>query len=141
MKKIHLVLLIFIAASIGVLISYTNTASTYDTITTAMQKPGKFVHLMAKLDKSVPLEYDAIKNPNYLRFRAIDSLGVTVPVVYHSAKPDNLEMSERIVLKGKYQNGTFECEEIQTKCPSKYKEAEAKGLKHPGNVPDTRSQP
>mgnify|MGYP000117569990 FL=1 len=141
MKKIHLVLLIFIAASIGVLISFTNTASTYDTIGTAMQKPGKFVHLMAKLDKSAPLEYDAIKNPNYLRFTAIDSLGVTVPVVYHSAKPENLEMSERIVLKGKYADGTFVCEEIQTKCPSKYKEEEAKGLKHPGNVPDPRTQP
>jgi len=141
MKKIHIVLLIFIAASIGVLISYTNTASTYDTIETAMQKPGRFVHLMAKLDKSAPLEYDAIKNPNYLRFIAIDSLGVTVPVVYHSAKPENLEMSERIVLKGKYQDGTFMCEEIQTKCPSKYKEEEAKGLKHPGNVPDPRTQP
>lgn len=141
MKKIHLVLLIFIAASIGVLISYTNTASTYDTIETAMQKPGRFVHLMAKLDKSAPLEYDAIKNPNYLRFTAIDSLGATVPVVYHSAKPENLEMSERIVLKGKYQDGTFVCEEIQTKCPSKYKEEEAKGLKHPGSVPDPRTQP
>jgi cytochrome c-type biogenesis protein CcmE len=87
------------------------------------------------------LEYDAIKNPNYLRFIAIDSLGATVPVVYHSAKPENLEMSERIVLKGKYQDGTFVCEEIQTKCPSKYKEEEAKGLKHPGNVPDPRTQP
>lgn len=138
MKRIHIVLLVLIAISIGVLISYTNTASTYDTIATAMSKPGRFVHLMAKLDKSQPIEYDAIKNPNFLRFIAKDSLGASVPVVYHSAKPDNLEMSDRIVLKGRYQDGTFQCESIQTKCPSKYKEQEAKGLKHPGNVPDPR---
>jgi len=39
MKKIHLVLLVLIAVSIGVLISFTNTTSTYDTIGTAMSKP------------------------------------------------------------------------------------------------------
>ncbi len=141
MKKIHLVLLVLIAVSIGVLISFTNTTSTYDTIGTAMSKPGKYVHLMAKLDKTAPLEYDAIKNPNYLRFTAVDSLGLSVPVVYNNAKPENLEMSERLVLKGRYKDGTFQCEEIQTKCPSKYKEEEAKGLKHPGNVPDPRTAP
>jgi cytochrome c-type biogenesis protein CcmE len=139
MKKIHIVLLILIAASIGILISFTNTTSTYDTIETAMNKPGKFVHLMAKLDKTNPIEYDALKNPNYLRFTAVDSLGKSVPVVYHNAKPDNLEMSERLVLKGRYKDGSFECDEIQTKCPSKYKEEQAKGNTHPGSVPDPRT--
>jgi cytochrome c-type biogenesis protein CcmE len=59
-------------------------------------------------------------------------------VIYHSAKPDNLEMSEKLVLKGKYKEGNFECEEIQTKCPSKYKEAEAQGKTHPGTIADPR---
>jgi cytochrome c-type biogenesis protein CcmE len=94
--------------------------------------------LMAKLDKSAPIEYDALNNPNYLSFTAVDSLGASVKVVYHSAKPDNLEMSEKIVLKGKYKEGQFECEEIQTKCPSKYKEAEAQGKSHPGTIADPR---
>ena len=122
MKKIHIVLLVLIAGAIGVLLSFMKTASTYDTIATAMAKPGKFVHLMAKLDKSQSIDYDAIKNPNYLSFTAVDTTGKSIKVIYHSAKPDNLEHSERLVLKGKYIDGKFDCSEIQTKCPSKYKD-------------------
>ncbi|MBK8141962.1 MAG: cytochrome c maturation protein CcmE [Chitinophagaceae bacterium] len=128
----HIVLLVLIAGSIGVLLTFLQTASTYDTIDTAMAKPGKFVHLMAKLDKSQPIEYDAVNNPNYLSFTAVDTLGKSVKVVYHNAKPDNLELSEKLVLKGKYNDGKFECKDIQTKCPSKYKEEQAKGGQHPG---------
>jgi cytochrome c-type biogenesis protein CcmE len=139
MKTMHIILLVLIAASIAVLVSFTNTTSTYDTTETAKEKSGTYVHLMAKLDKSAPIEYDALNNPNYLSFTAVDSLGSSVKVVYHSAKPDNLEMSDKLVLKGKFNDGYFECEEIQTKCPSKYKEAEAQGKTHPGNVPDPRN--
>lgn len=122
MKKIHIVLLIFIAAAIAVLISFLQTATTYDTVDTAISKQGKFVHLMARWDKTAPLEYDAIKDPNYLSFTAVDTLGKTVKVVYHNPKPENFEISERLVLKGKYMNGIFDCQSIQTKCPSKYKD-------------------
>ena len=122
MKKIHIALLVLIAGAIAVLLTFLKGASTYDTIDTAMAKPGKFVHLMAKLDKTQPIEYDAIKNPNYLSFTVVDTLGKSVKVVYHNAKPDNLEISERLVLKGKYQDDHFDCKDIQTKCPSKYKE-------------------
>ena len=122
MKKIHIVLLVLIAASIGVLLSFLGGTSTYDTVDTAIAKPGKYVHLMARLDKSRPIEYDAIKDPNFLSFTAIDTTGRSVKVVYHSAKPENLEISDKVVLKGKYKDGYFDCSEIQTKCPSKYKE-------------------
>jgi len=122
MKKIHIVLLVLIAASIAVLISFLKTATTYDTVETAMSKPGKFVHVIAKLDKSMPIEYDAVNNPNYLSFTAVDSLGKSVRVVYNNAKPDNLEHSERLVLKGAYKGDHFECKEIMMKCPSKYKD-------------------
>lgn len=134
MKKIHIILLVLIAGSIGILLTFLKTASTYDTVETAMAKPGKFVHLMAKLDKTQPIEYDAINNPNYLSFTAVDTTGKSVKVIYHSAKPENLEMSDKLVLKGKYANGEFDCKDIQTKCPSKYKDEEAKGNKHQGPV-------
>ncbi len=120
MKKINIVLLVFIAISIGVLISFMGTLTTYDTVETAKSKPGKFVHLIAKLDKEQPLHYDAMNNPNYLRFSVIDSVGGRVDVVYHNAKPENLEHSERLVLKGFMQGDHFECKEILMKCPSKY---------------------
>ena len=122
MKKIHIILLILIAAAIAVLISFLKTASSYDTIESAMAKPGKFVHVIAKLDHNQPVEYDAVNNPNYLSFTAIDSLGKSVKVVYHNSKPDNLEVSERLVLKGSYKEDHFECKEIMMKCPSKYKD-------------------
>lgn len=122
MKKIHIILLVLIAGAIAVLISFLKTSSSYDTIETAMAKPGKFVHVIAKLDHTQPVEYDAINNPNYLSFTAVDSLGKSVKVVYHNSKPDNLEVSERLVLKGSYKGDHFECKEIMMKCPSKYKD-------------------
>jgi len=122
MKKMHIVLLVLIAAAIAVLISFLKTTTTYDTVATAKSKPGKFVHLIAKLDNKQPLEYDALNNPNYLSFTVVDSLGGTVKVVYHSPKPDNLEHSERLVLKGAIKDDHFECKEILMKCPSKYKD-------------------
>ena len=132
MKKIHIILLILVAASIAVLVSFLQTTTTYDTVDTAKSKPGKFVHLMAKWDRSEPLLYDAIKNPNYLEFTAVDSLGQKIPVVYHNPKPENFELSEKLVMKGKYEDGKFMCQNIQTKCPSKYKDQDPS--KHPGNI-------
>ncbi len=122
MKKIHILVLVMIAAAITVLISYTGNLTTYETIRSAKQKPGKFVTLIAKLDKSQPLEYDAAKNPNYLTFTAMDTLGNTVKVIYRNTKPTDMEKSERIVLKGRMNSDHFECKDILLKCPSKYKD-------------------
>ena len=122
MKKIHIIFLVLIAGSIAILISFLKATTTYDTIETAMSKPGKFVHLIAKLDKNQPVDYDAVNNPNYLSFTAVDSLGKSVKVIYRNAKPDNLEITERLVLKGAYNNNHFECNEILMKYPSKYKD-------------------
>jgi len=122
MKTSSIIILVAIAAAIGVLLMYSVDFSTYDTISSAKEKPGKYVHLIAKLDKSKPIQYDAIKDPNYLSFYAVDSLGVTTQVVYHNTKPPELEQSDRIVLKGKMEGNVFECDNILMKCPSKYKD-------------------
>jgi cytochrome c-type biogenesis protein CcmE len=122
MKRTHIVLLIGIAALIVGLLSYSADFSTYDTIGSAQKKQGKFVHIIAKMDKTQPVEYDAIKNPNYLSFYAVDSLGGQTKVVFHNSKPADLERSERLVMKGKMQVDHFECSDILLKCPSKYKD-------------------
>ena len=124
MKKIHIILLVLIVGAIAVLISFLKTTSTYDTVDTAKAKSGKFVHVIAKVDHTQPIQYDAVNNPNFLSFTAVDSLGKKVKVVYRNSKPDNLETSERLVLKGTYKEDHFECKEIMMKCPSKYKEEE-----------------
>ena len=122
MKKIHIAILVLIAVAIGVLISFMGNLTTYDTVATAKEKQGKFVHLIAKLDRSKPIEYDAVKDPNHLSFYAVDSVGGEVKVIYNKEKPTNLEHSERLVLKGKMMQDHFECNEILMKCPSKYKD-------------------
>ncbi len=122
MKKTHIVMLVAIALAIGALLMLSSDFSTYDTINSAKQKQGKFVHLIAKLDKTAPIEYDPAINPNYLSFTAVDSLGGRIKVVYHNTKPTELEQSERVVLKGKMEGDVFECKDILLKCPSKYKD-------------------
>jgi cytochrome c-type biogenesis protein CcmE len=123
MKKTHIILLVFIAGTIALLISLLNTGSTYETISDAKAKPGKFVHVAVRLDKSKPVDYDAKKDANYLSFQAV-SLDSTqsMKVVYRNGEIPNLMISERLVLKGKYEGDHFECKDVQTKCPSKYKE-------------------
>ena len=110
MKTSHIILLVVIAAVIGGLLMYSVDFSTYDTIESAKSKPGKYVHLIAKLDKSQPIQYDAIKDPNYLSFYAVDSLGGSTKVIYRNAKPAELEHSDRVVLKGKMNGNVFECD-------------------------------
>ena len=122
MKKTHIIILIGIAALIVGLLAYSVDFSTYDTVASAREKEGKFVHLIAKLDVSAPIEYDPVNNPNYLSFVAVDSLGGKTKVVYRNSRPTDLEKSERIVMKGKMNKDHFECKDILLKCPSKYKD-------------------
>lgn len=127
MKNFHIIILVFIVAAVATLASFIGNLSTYDTVSSARKKPGKFVHLIAALDRSSPIEYDPLKNPNYITFTVIDSLGGSIKVVYRNAKPENLEISEKLVLKGAIVDDLFECKEILMKCPSKYKD-------EPGNA-------
>ena len=122
MKKLHIVILGAIAIIIAGLLTMMQDISTYDSIASAKKKEGKYVHLIAKLDKASPVEYDPLKDPNYLSFYAVDSLGSKTKVVYLNSKPTEFENSERIVLKGKMNGEVFECQEILLKCPSKYKD-------------------
>ncbi|MBM3442717.1 MAG: cytochrome c maturation protein CcmE [Bacteroidetes bacterium] len=122
MKKMHIILLVVIAAVIAGLLTWMKDLSTYDTVASARRKDGRFVHLIARLDRSAPVVYDPIKDPNFLSFHALDSLGQRTQVVYRNAKPVDLERSERVVMKGRMQGEIFECSEIVLKCPSKYTE-------------------
>lgn len=125
MKKTHIFILVGIAVAIVALIVFgfpSTDFSTYDTISSAKAKQGKYVHLIARLDRNQPIQYDPIKDPNYLSFSIVDSLGSQTKVVYHNSKPTELEQSERVVLQGKMQGDVFECQNITLKCPSKYKD-------------------
>ncbi|HTI08872.1 MAG TPA: cytochrome c maturation protein CcmE [Puia sp.] len=125
MKKLQIIILVFIAIAIAVLISFMGDLSTYETIASAKQKQGKTVTIIAHLDNTIPIEYDPVKNPNYVSFHISDTLGNRAKVVYYFEKPYDLEKAERVTLKGKMNGDVFEIskkEGILLKCPSKYKD-------------------
>jgi len=125
MKRTHIILLVFIALSIGLLVSFMGNLSTYETIASAKQKEGKAVTIIARIDNSMPMEYNPVQDPNYLSFYILDTLGSRAKVIYHYGKPYDMEKAERIVLKGKMHGDVFEIsqkEGILIKCPSKYKD-------------------
>lgn len=128
MKKLHIVLLVVIAAVITMMLSFMGDLSTYETLASAREKQGKTVTISAKLDKdyATPIIYDPIKNPNLTRFYVKDTLGNKSEVVYYFEKPMDMEKSERVVITGKMnEQGVFEIrrkEGILIKCPSKYKD-------------------
>jgi hypothetical protein len=125
MKNIHIILLIFIAASIAVLISFFGDLTTYESIASARQKAGKTVTLIAHLDNTQPIVYDPLRDPNFVSFHISDTLGNKARVIYHFEKPYDLEKAERITLKGKMIGDVFEItrkDGILLKCPSKYKD-------------------
>jgi cytochrome c-type biogenesis protein CcmE len=122
MKKIHIILLVLIIGSIVGMSFFVKDLTTQETFASAHKKDGKSVMIKAKLDKSVPIEYDAIKNPNLTVFFALDEKGNRSKVVYNKAKITDMERSESLNLNGVMRDGYFECATIQTKCPSKYKD-------------------
>jgi cytochrome c-type biogenesis protein CcmE len=49
-----------------------------------------------------------------------DDNGVEQKVIFKGAKPNNFEIADAIVIKGRFDDGIFHASEILTKCPSKY---------------------
>lgn len=67
-------------------------------------------------------------NANQFVFYMADEKNTEMKVVLDGAKPNNFEMAENIVAKGKVKDGVFHAKEVLTKCPSKY-EADGKDVK------------
>jgi cytochrome c-type biogenesis protein CcmE len=78
----------------------------------------KKVQVKGEWMKDKPSSFDA--NTGIFSFTMKDDDGIEQPVQYKGAKPNNFELAEMIVVKGKYGNDAFQASEILTKCPSKY---------------------
>lgn len=122
MKKTQIILLVLVIAGIVGMSFFIKDLTTQETFASAKEKGGKFVVVKVKLDKATPIEYDAVKNPNLTVFYAKDADGNRSKVVYNNAKITDMERSEGLDLNGYMRDGYFECNKIQTKCPSKYKD-------------------
>ena len=121
MKKTHIILLVLVIAGIVGMSFFIKDLTTQETFDSARKK-GKYVVVKVKLDKTTPVEYDALKNPNLTVFYAVDKAGKRSKVQYSNAKPTDIERSDGIDLNGTMKDGYFECNKIQMKCPSKYKD-------------------
>ena len=121
MKKTHIILLVFVAAAIAIVVSMFGSFSTYETFASAAKHPEKQYHVMGYLDKSKSMIYDPLKDPNRFTFFVKDKQGTVSEVVFSGAKPTDIEKSEQIVMTGRMDGKTFHCNQIQMKCPSKYK--------------------
>ena len=121
MKKTHIILLVFVAAAIAIVVSMFGSFSTYETFASAAKQPEKQFHVMGFLDKSKAMTYDPVKDPNRFTFFVKDKQGTVSEVVFSGAKPTDIEKSEQIVMTGRMDGNTFHCNQIQMKCPSKYK--------------------
>lgn len=119
MKKTHIIILILVAVSVGVIIARTGDYTTYANFIEAKEK-GKSVNVVGYLAKDKELVYDPQKDPNFFSFTMTDKEGNLCKVVYKGSKPQDFERSEQLVVKGRMDGDVFKCSEISMKCPSKY---------------------
>ncbi len=125
MKKSHIILIIVIAVVSAILVSTYTSSVDSTSFGAAKTVQGKNVKIVGKFDKTKGLEYDAAQNANLTIFNVVDSEGNSerVHLNYSKGKPMGLEQSETVTIHGSYAaNGTFEANDIQMKCPSKYNE-------------------
>lgn len=120
MKKIHIISIIIIAVTIGVIMTTLSDSSTYASFAQATKDQGTEFHIVGKLDKTKETVYDPHTNVDLFTFYMIDIDGLEKKVFLHKSKPQDFERSEQIVLIGKMQGEEFHAHEILMKCPSKY---------------------
>ena len=95
-------------------------SSAYSDFTEASLKPGKELHIIGKLNRTKPMEYDAQKNANQFSFYLVDEKGIEKKVIYNNAKPQDFEKSEKVVIIGSMKGDEFMAKSLLLKCPSKY---------------------
>lgn len=126
MKRSYIILIVLIAVAIGAIVSTYGDASTYEDFSVAAEHPGKEFHVVGRLDTTKAREYDPKKDPNYFAFYLIDEKGNESKVVYLAPEPQDFERSEKVVIIGKMEEGTFMASKILLKCPSKYTDGQVK---------------
>ncbi len=120
MKKTHIIGIIIIALSIGVIFSSISDSSTYSNFSEASKNENAEFHIVGYLNKDKPQVYEPEKNPDLFQFFMYDKDSVERKVILHKAKPQDFEKSEQIVIIGSAENGEFHANQILMKCPSKY---------------------
>jgi cytochrome c-type biogenesis protein CcmE len=129
MKKSHIVVIIVIAAAIGLLLSTAGDASTYVGFNEAYQmaKTGssKEIHVVGQLKKDADGNITGIEPGRDMvsfSFVMVDEQGREQRVFYNEPMPQDFTKSEKVVVIGNYAGDDFKASKILLKCPSKYQE-------------------
>ena len=120
MKKSHIIAIIIIAVAIGAILSTLADSSTYASFRIAEEHPSKTYHVVGKLNKTMPQEYNPQKNADEFSFFLVDNEGKEKKVILNKARPQDFDKSEQIVVIGKMEQDQFVASDVLMKCPSKY---------------------
>lgn len=129
MKKSHILILIVIAAAVGILLTTADDASSYVSFSEAYQLAStgnkKDIHVVGELKKDgsgkvIGIEEGADKVS--FSFIMVDDNGKEQKVNYREPMPADFTRSEKVVVIGSYSGDTFIANKILLKCPSKYQE-------------------
>ena len=123
--KIIIACIVIVAAIIFGAVSFVETNVEYTDFHTAISTHKK-VQVKGEWVKAKPSEFDATKSQ--FVFYMKDDNGDEERIVLDGAKPNNFEIANAVVVKGRYEDGYFHASDILTKCPSKY-EADAETVK------------
>jgi len=123
--KIIVASIVIVAAIVFGAISFVQTNVEYTDFNTAVRTHKK-VQVKGEWLKEKESGFDAAKSQ--FSFYMKDDNGQEEKVVFDGAKPNNFELANAVVVKGRYQEGYFHASEILTKCPSKY-EADSESVK------------
>jgi cytochrome c-type biogenesis protein CcmE len=129
MKKSHILIIVVIAAAIGIIVSTAGDASTYVTFDEALQlsQTGskKDIHVVGELKKDISGHVTGLEEGTdkvSFSFVMIDDKGHEQKVIYNQPMPADFQRSEKVVVIGSYSNDIFHARKILLKCPSKYQE-------------------
>jgi len=121
MKRTELILIVLLAAVVGVIISMRGDASSYVPFNEARENPDRDYHVVGKLRLDKPMIYNPEVDANLFVFYLEDEKGETCEVKFGGTKPDNFEHADKVVIVGNAtEKGAFIADKILTKCPSKY---------------------
>jgi cytochrome c-type biogenesis protein CcmE len=129
MKKSHILILIVIAAAVGILVATADDASSYVSFSEAYQLAStgeqKDIHVVGALKKDSQGSVIGIQTGADMvsfSFIMIDDKGKEQTVTYNEPMPADFIKSEKVVVIGGYEGNSFHASKILLKCPSKYQE-------------------
>lgn len=108
---------IALIAILGMGFAFLANASPYVSVAEAREQPGTQVHVAGDLLKET-MKTDLTKRQ--IRFSIRDEKGDVLPVVYSGPPPANMGSATKVVAIGTLKDGSFQCDRMLIKCPSKY---------------------